>query len=204
MSFEVPLLELGLLRLHNDVIAALDTYEEGGSGEDFDKLQKQYLRALAGFGQVMAKAKEIASAGESSSVGTIKLLAHIPTPLQHLMNEIPGRFDMLNDIIKGREIFSNVGKVAKSSTLRRFITAKDDNEKKTLAWGILSDNEGIMRITLRDFRPHVGKLLQIGQRDLAQRMTEDYLASYAEGFNRYLADVHQITLKSRETRLAHD
>lgn len=201
MSFEVPLLELNLLQLHKDVIRALDEYEAGGSGQKFDKLQRQYLRALAGFGQVMNKAKEIANAGESVSVGTIKLLAHIPTPLQHLMNQIPGRFDMLNDIIKGREVFSNVGQVAKSSTLRRFITAKDDNEKKTLAWGILSDAEGVMRITLRDFRPHVGMLLQVGQQDLAQRMTQDYLDSYAEGFNRYLADVQQITLKSRETRM---
>lgn len=201
MSFEVPLHELNLLRLHEDVMEALYAYERGGSGATFDKLQRQYLSALAGFGQVMTKAKEIANAGESGSVGTIKLLAHIPTPLQRLMNEIPGRFDMLNDIIKGREIFSNVGRVAKASTLRRFITAKDDNEKKTLAWGILSDNDGIMRITLRDFRPHVGMLLQIGQHDLAQRMTQDYLDSYAAGFNQYLSDVKLITHQSRETRI---
>jgi hypothetical protein len=205
MSFEVPLLELNLLQLHQAVIKALDAYEGGGGGGGaFDKLQRQYLRALAGFGEVMSKAKEIANAGESASVSSIKLLAHIPLPLQSLLNEIPGRFDMLNDIIKGREIFSNVGQVAKSSTLRRFITAKDDNEKKTLAWGILSDADGVMRITLRDFRPHVGMLLKIGQRDLAKRITQDYLDSYAHGFNRYLADVQQITLKSRETRMMRD
>lgn len=204
MSFEVPLLELNLLELHQEVIKALDAYNEGSTGHTFDKLQRQYLGALAGFGMVMQRAKEIANAGETASVSSIKLLAHIPMPLQHLLNEIPGRFDMLNDIIKGREIFSNVGKVAKASTLRRFITAKDDNEKKTLAWGVLSDNDGIMRISLRDFRPHVGMLLKIGQRDLAKRITQDYLDSYAEGFNRYIADVQQITLRSRETRLTRD
>jgi hypothetical protein len=70
-------------------------------------------------------------------VGSIKLLAYMPAPLQRLLDNIPGRFDVLNDIIKGREVFSNVGAVAKTSTLTRFITAKDDNDKKTLAWGVI-------------------------------------------------------------------
>jgi hypothetical protein len=201
MSFEVPLGELNLLGLHEQVMAALAAYEQGGKGESFDNLQRQYLAALAGFGQVMAKAKEIANAGESSSVGSIKLLAHMPMALQRLLDQIPGKFDTLNDIIKGREVFSNVGQVAKSSTLRRFITAKDDNEKKALAWGVLTDAQNVMIISLRDFRPHVKMLMDIGQRDLAQRITEDYLESYAKGFNRWVADVQRITLKSRETKM---
>ena len=136
----------------------------------------------------MQRAKEIANLGQSASVGSIKLLAHIPPPLQHLLNQIPGRFDMLNDIIKGREVFSNVGRVAKSSTLKRFITAKDDNDKKDLAWGVLTDGEGQMVISLRDFRPHVRLLIEIGQRDLARRITEDYLDAYVQGFNTYIHD----------------
>lgn len=204
MSFEVPLQELNLPERHRQVIAALDDYENYAGSRDaayqrFDTAQRNYLAALAGFGAVMDRAKEIANQGESASVGTIKLLAHMSQPLQQFMDKIPGRFDVLNDIIKGREVFSNVGAVAPNSTLTRFITAKDDNNKKTLAWGVLTDAKGVMRVSLRDFRPHVGLLLKAGQAGLAMRLTDDYLLAYANGFNAYIGDLQRITRKSRET-----
>ena len=77
-------------------------------------------------------------------------MAQMPTPLQRLLDQIPGRFDILNDLIKGREIFSNIGAVARSSSLTRFASAKDDNDKKELAWGVLTDASGTMVLTLRD------------------------------------------------------
>jgi hypothetical protein len=206
MSFEVPLGDLNLIGLHEDVMLALYRYErgEGDRSTDyqrFDELQREYLATLAGFGAILSKAKDIAIRGESASVGSIKLLAHMPTSLQRLLDHIPGRFDILNDIIKGREVFSNVGVVASSSTLRRFITAKDDNDKKTLAWGVITDAEGTMRISLRDFRPHVGKLSAAGYGDLAGLMTQDYLDSYGRGLNSYVRDLQRITAASRETRM---
>ncbi len=109
---------------------------------------------------------------------------------------------MLNDIIKGREVFSNVGAVAPDSTLTRFITAKDDNDRKTLAWGVLTDANGVMRLSLRDFRPHVRLLMDIGRRDLATCLVQDYLDAYANGLNSYIRDLYRITLTSRETRMA--
>lgn len=207
MSFTVPLDELDLLNLHEQSINFLDAYEQASGGrrgnlyEEFDRYQRTYLATIAGFGDVMLRAKEIALAGQSSSVGTIKLLAHMPTPLQRLLDEIPGRFEVLNDIIKGREVFSNVGAVASTSTLTRFITAKDDNDKKTLAWGVITTADGTMRMSLRDFRPHIKLLLAAGEKELAQVLTEDYLVAYAEGFNQYIQDLQRITLASRETRL---
>jgi hypothetical protein len=206
MTFEVPLKELDLLRLHADVIDALNTYEDAASSRsafyaEFDELQRMYLATLAGFGTVLSKAKEIALAGQSVSVGTIKLLAHMPAPLQRLLDQVPGRFEVLNDIIKGREVFSNVGAVAATSTLTRFITAKDDNDRKTLAWGVITDAQGTMRISLRDFRSHVAALQAVGRRDLAVRITQDYLDAYAGGLNEYIRDVQRITRFSRETRL---
>jgi hypothetical protein len=125
----------------------------------------------------------------------------MPTPLQRLLDDVPGRFDILNDIIKGREVVSNVGAVAPKSTLTRFITAKDDNEKKTLAWGIITDARGVMRISLRDFRPHVRLLKAAGQKELAARIVQDYLDAYAHGLNHYIQDLLKITEASRETRL---
>ncbi len=205
MSFEVPLNDLDLINLHQRVLEALEVYESAVGDRtaiyaEFERLQRSYLATLAGFGEVLSKAKEIAILGESASVGAIKLLAHMPPPLQRMLDKVPGRFDVLNDIIKGREIFSNVGAVARTSTLTRFITAKDDNDKKTLAWGILTDAKGAMRITLRDFRPHVSLLEASGHRDLATRIAQDYLDAYAHGLNSFIRDLQRIIQASRDTR----
>ncbi len=207
ITFEAPLKELDFINLHQQCVAALESYKSGqGDRSDdytnFDKLQRNYLASLAGFGAVLSRAKEIAIAGESASVGAIKMLAHMPTPLQRMLDQIPGRIDLLNDLIKGREVFSNVGAVAPTSTLTRFITAKDDNDKKDLAWGVMTDAQGIMRITLRDFRPHIRSLLAVKQKDLATCIVQDYLDTYANGLNTYIKELRRITETSRETRLA--
>jgi len=195
-----------LLNLHQRTVQALDAYENAGGDrstlyQDFDQTQRTYLATLAGFGTILDKLKEIAVQGESASVGAIKLLAHLPPALQSLLTKVPDRFEMLNNVLKGREVFSNVGAVVPTSTLRRFVTAKDDNEQKQLAWGIITDADGVLRISLRDFRPHVAALQAINRSDLADQITQDYLDSYAEGFNAYIQDLHRITLASRETQM---
>lgn len=206
LVFEPPLYELNLLELHRQTIEALDCYEQAAGNRtaayaEFDRLQRTYLATLAGFGAALSRAKEIALRGESGSVGAIKLLAHMPPAIQRLLDNVPGQFDLLNDLIKGSEVFSNVGAVAPGSSLTRFVTAKDDNDKKSLAWGVLSDSNGVMRLTLRDFRRHVGPLHEAGCRQLALAITRDTLASYALGFNGYVRDLRRITVASRETRL---
>lgn len=209
MTFQVPIHELHVLELHEQVVSALNhykqaTYDRDEAYQEFDHLQRTYLAALAGCGVVFSRAKEIAALGESNSVGTIKLLAHLPVPLQRLLDKIPSRFDVLNDLIKGREVFSNIGVVASNSSLLRFMSAKDDNEGKTLAWGVLTDAEGMMRITLRDFRPHVQLLTAVGRADLATRLVQDYLNAYASGLNDYVRDLRRVTMASRETRMVSD
>jgi hypothetical protein len=207
LSMEVPLVELDLLSLHRRAVHALEAYESA-SGERsaqhraFDTAQRAYLAALAGLGIILDKLKEIAIQGESASVGAIKLLAHLPPVLQRLLDKVPARFELLNNMLKGQEVFSNVGAVVPSSTLKRFVTAKDDNEQKQLVWGIITDADSVMRISLRDFRPHVAGLHAIGRRDLARLITQDYLDAYAEGFNTFIHDLQRITVASRETRLA--
>ena len=76
--------------------------------------------------------------------------------------------------------------------------------KKTLAWGVLTDAGGTLRITLRDFRPHVGLLEAVGQRELATRIAQDYVDAYARGLNGYVSDLRRITQASRETRLKQE
>jgi hypothetical protein len=205
MVFEVPVHEIDLLGLHQQTLKALEEYENGNDDQSeahalFDSLQREYLATLASLAAVLTRAKEVGVHGESASVETIKLLAHIPTPVQRLLDRIPNRFDVLNDLIKGREIFSNIGRVVPSSSLTRFATAKDDNEKKDLVWGVVTDADGVMRITLRDFRSHVGPLRRMGRKVLAEKMAQDYLDKYAIGLNEYVDQVLQITSKSRETR----
>jgi hypothetical protein len=205
LSIEVPLAELDLLNLHDQVLQSLDAYENATGDrttvyEQFDQLQRTYLATLAGFGTILNKWKEIAIQGETASVGAIKLLAHLPPALQRLLDMVPERFELLNNMLKGREVFSNVGAVVSTSTLTRFVTAKDDNDQKQLVWGIITDADGVMHISLRDFRPHVAALRMVGRRDLADRIAQDYLHAYINGFNTYISDLHRITEASRKTQ----
>jgi hypothetical protein len=207
MNFEVPLKELGLLNLHAQNLQALHNYQSASGNREqlyaqFDQLQRTYLATLAGFGELVAKAKAIAISGEDTTIGVLKLVGVLPAAVQNLLEKIPQQSDMLNDLIRGREVFSNLGAVAKSSSLGRFITAKDDNEQKTLAWAVITDSGGTLHLSLRDFRPHVGMMLNANQRDLATWITRDYLESYARGLNQYVSELRRITLASRETRIS--
>jgi hypothetical protein len=205
LNLEVPLAELDLLGLHTRTIQALDRYE-GGPGDranhyaEFDRSQRLYLASLAGFGLFLARAKQVAGQGQSASVGAIKLLAHLPHPVQRLLDRVPERFELVNNLIKGGEVFSNIGAVAPTSSLTRFITAKDDNERKQLVWGVMTDANGLMQISLRDFRPHVAALLAAGRKDLAGLVAQDYLDAYAQGLNDYVRDLFRIITASRETQ----
>jgi hypothetical protein len=191
---------------HQSALAALHAYQNAvgnrqAAYEQFDEQQRYYLSMIAAFGVLMRKYKDITLSGQSTSTAAIRMLAWMPDAIRHLLDEIPGRFDVLNEVIKGEEVFSNVGRVAKGSTLRRFITAKDDNQQKTLAWGVLTDDQNVVHLALRDFRPHVTLLAEIGRSDLADLIAQDVLNSYATGFNQFIRELREITASSRETRL---
>ena len=198
MTFEVPLQNLDIVNRHQQTLAALANYERAARNrtiayDQFDKLQRTYLGTLAGLGEVLSRAKERARKGDSFSMYNIKLLAYLPTTMQRLLDNIPNHFDGINDAIKGREVFSNVGVVAPSSSLTRFITAKDDNEKKELAWAVLTDAQETMYLSLRDFRPHVAQLTAVNRQSLATEITTDLLNSYANGLNQFVQDLLRIT-----------
>jgi len=199
LNIEVPLAELDLLNLHTQTIKTLAEYESGTKHNEklykkFSDLQRRHLATISGFGTILAKAKAIAVQGESASVGAIKLLAHLPAPLKKLLDQVPARYEKLNNLIKGTEVLSNLGAVARSSSLTRFITAKDDNEQKQLTWGVMTDAQGIMKITLRDFRSHVALLHEAGRRGLANLIAQDYLDSYVQGLNMFVQEVTRIAV----------
>lgn len=210
LNIEMPLREFDFINLHKQALAALLQYQTGGGDrskayKEFDAVQRRYLTVLASLGIWLRAFKESAIMGKTSSISTIKMLAHLPTSMQRWLDRsLSDKFDVLNDLIKGREVFSNVGEVVRDSTLRRFSSAKDDNDKKALVWGVLTDAQGVVHITLRDFRPYVRLLERLGQRALAKKVAQAYLDAYVAGFNAYVQDLHHITQFSRETQLERE
>jgi hypothetical protein len=158
----------------------------------FDKARRELLAYLKAFGELMDAIKAVTMRGESFNTATIRLLAHLPPSMQHLMNGLPQRVGALNEIVKGNEVFSNVGRVAPGSTITRFISAKDDGETKELIWGVLTDDQDRLQISLRDFRPFVPQLLALGEEALADLLAHDYLQTYVEGFNRFVDELRAI------------
>jgi hypothetical protein len=155
----------------------------------FDQSRRELFAYLKAFGEVLDAVKAVTMRGESFNTATIQLLGHLPASMQHLLDQIPQRIGVLNEIIKGNEVFSNVGRVAETSTLHRFISAKDDGETKWLVWGVMTDAEGTLRVSLRDFRPYVGSLIALGEAELADRLAQDYLDRYVKGLNRFVAEL---------------
>lgn len=173
----------------------------GRQGRDawnsFYEARNRYLEMLRMFGVLMLKYKEVALSGKSFSTATLRILASVPKRLQPMFRNIPDRIDILNDMLKGTEVFSNAGKVAETSSLTRFITAKDDNRKKTLCWGIMTRADDEMVISLRDFRPQLSVLVKQNAYDVAKLITEDFLEGYAAGLEGYIRELTEIVKSSR-------
>ncbi|MEM7028247.1 MAG: FHA domain-containing protein [Chloroflexota bacterium] len=136
--------------------------------------------------------KQVTRQGASLSTAAIKYLAHLPPSMQGALDAIPEQIGALNEVLKGEEVFSNVGRVAPSSSLVRFMSAKDDGRSKFMVWGLMCDRTGTLKITLRDFRPHVAQLQALGQTDLATLITQDYVESYARGVNQFAEDLAKV------------
>jgi hypothetical protein len=164
----------------------------------FDRARRELLTYLKAFGELMDTLKAVTMRGESFNTASIRLLGHLHPSMQNLLDQIPQRIGALNEVIKGNEAFSNVGRVAPGTSLTRFISARDDGQTKELIWGILTDDQGQMHISLRDFRPFVPQLLILGETELADLLAEDYLERYVDGLNRFVAELSTL-ITSKET-----
>jgi hypothetical protein len=161
-------------------------------GPELAAVRNDILKKLAVFSGVLSALKEMTMRGYSFNTAVVRLLAHLPPTMQRVLDLIPQKISMLNEIIKGEEVFSNVGRVARGSSLSRFISAKDDGDTKNLVWGFITDDLGRLHISLRDFRRHVRPLLLNGYEELAQAITQDYLDAYAEGLNCFVQDLIEL------------
>jgi hypothetical protein len=189
-SFSNPLTEIpDLFKVTQERHQAYHGHSDLAHWSAFDHARRELMAYLAAFGEVLDALKALTMRGESFNSATLRLLAHLPASLQHLLDQVPQRISVLNEIIKGSEVFSNVGRVAPGTSLTRFISAKDDGQTKELIWGVLTDDQGRMCVTLRDFRPFVPQLLALGEGDLATLLAQDYLDGYVRGLNAFVAEL---------------
>jgi hypothetical protein len=179
-TFRNPLPEL-LPRLDvcNQLIPRLQQGGDAGLHERFEAERRALAGDLQRFHITLAVLKRVTMQGESFNTAALRLLGHLPGVMQHIVDLIPQKIGVLNEILKGREVFSNVGQAAPGSSLTRFASARDDGATKLLIWGVMSDASGSLAVTLRDFRPHVAPLARAGRADLAQLLAQDYVDHYA-------------------------
>ncbi|HEU4322220.1 MAG TPA: hypothetical protein VFS21_03640 [Roseiflexaceae bacterium] len=193
-TFRNPLPEL-LVRLDrcNALVSQLRAQPgDAGVSAAFAQERSALFADLYNFGAALQALKQVTMRGESFNSAALRLLGHLPQSMQHLVDLIPQKIDILNEILKGREVFSNVGQIAPGSTLTRFASARDDGATKLLVWGVMSDARGQLVVTLRDFRPHVGPLLERGRPDLAEMLAQDYLDDYAAGVNALIRRIQRV------------
>jgi hypothetical protein len=182
-----------------------DTPEGQDALQHFLRKRTFLIGNLRAFSHILAASKAVALRGDSLSVAIFNMLAHLPAWLQRTLNNIPDRVILLNEIIKGDEVYSNVGRVARGSSLTRFMSAKDDGNTKDLVWGVMTDDENRLYVTMRDFRPHVKPLIQAGRIDLARQMAQDYVQSYTQdliGLVARLTAMLQVEIPGRSNDLA--
>lgn len=155
-----------------------DTPEGIAAFQQFALKRTLLVGNLRAFSYILDANKQVALRGDSIEVAILNLLVGLPSWLQHQLKQIVENSTVLNEIVRGDEVYSNVGRVVQGSSIRRFMTAKDDGNTKALAWGIMSDDDGRLYITMRDFRPHVRPLVKAGHIDLARDMAQDYVNTY--------------------------
>jgi hypothetical protein len=149
----------------------------------FEAERTELCGDLLAYAAVLRALREITTRGESFTTAALRLMGHLPRPMQSLLDLIPQKIDLLNEIVKGAEVFSNIGQVARSSSVSRFASSRDDGDTKLLIWGLMADARGQLVITLRDFRPHVAPLLAAGHGALAELLAADFLEAYAQTLN---------------------
>jgi len=198
-TFRSPL--PNFLEEHDGLVKLLQASEtDDNAHRDFTIKREYYLGYLQAFCELMQRYREIATSGESMSSTAIRLIAGLPGAMQQIVDSIPGRLTVVNEAIKGEEVFSNVGRVVNGSTITRFSSAKDDNDQKILVWGIMTDDDDRLTITLRDFRKPVLQLANAGQTEIAQRITADYLEQFVAGVYRFSKEMESIVGHSYHLR----
>jgi hypothetical protein len=163
----------------DSLLARLRRYADAATRQEFERERQELYLELRSYAALLRALKQVTMRGESFTTAALRLMAHLPGAMQSLVDLIPQKIGILNEIIKGHEVFSNAGQVAATSSITRFASSRDDGDTKLLVWGVMSDADGTLVLTLRDFRPYVAPLLRLGRADLARVLAQDYLDTYA-------------------------
>jgi hypothetical protein len=81
-----------------------------------------------------------------------QLMVLTPPPLRAIGNWATEQLKWTNDRIKGREVFSNVGRVPSGVSAARFVSARGLGGAHDRVWGVLTTDRGELYLSLRDFR----------------------------------------------------
>lgn len=100
-----------------------------------------------------------------------QLMVLTPPTLRAMGNWATEQLAWTSDRIKGREVFSNVGRVPSGVSATRFISARGLGDAHDRVWGALTTDQGELYISLRDFR-------RDGQDPAAAQAYVDQFASF--------------------------
>ncbi|HYF75950.1 MAG TPA: hypothetical protein VD973_02370 [Symbiobacteriaceae bacterium] len=142
-----------------------------------DQAPRGNLRALhEALQQVYAATRQ----GRTFAHRAQQVMVLTPPPFRAVGNWATEQVAWTNDRIKGREVFSNVGRVLPGSSAARFVSARGLGGAHDRVWGIMTTDRGALYVSMRDFRP-------AGQN---QAMAQAYLDGFARFVNRM---VNQLT-----------
>ncbi len=186
-----------LLHLRDEAIKRKLFGSNRAAVDQFYQERQNYLGSLHAFSEVMQRYRDIATSGQSMGATAIRLIAGLPEAAQKIVDGIPGQLTVVNEAIKGEEVFSNVGQVVSNSSISRFSSAKDDNDKKVMVWGIMTDAQDTLHIALRDFRQPVLDLALEGHPQVAQTITLDFLIGYMEGLYTFVDQMQSLIMTDK-------
>lgn len=127
---------------------------------------------------IFRKKFNLALQGKSFSTKASRLFVASPYPMRDVGDWVTEQVKGLQTRVKGDELFSSLGQMPPWSTAIRFMSARSKGKAQQRVWGIMTDNQQRLMITLRDFHPLTVMLIRNGQGNLAASILQDYLNAF--------------------------
>ncbi|MDF2627092.1 MAG: hypothetical protein K0R39_923 [Symbiobacteriaceae bacterium] len=135
--------------------------------------------ALQALNRTLSETYAATKQGETFACLAQQVMVLTPPPLRAPGNWATEQLAWTRDRIKGREVFSNLGRLPAGATTTRFVSARGLGGAHDRVWGIMTTVRGELYVSMRDFRPG-------GQHPAVARA---YVDGYAMFTNRL---VHQL------------
>ncbi|MBI5509930.1 MAG: hypothetical protein HY903_14335 [Deltaproteobacteria bacterium] len=139
--------------------------------------------ALAAFARAAEKFRSQLAAGVSPTFAAIGPLKTCPGPFRNAAHRLPLRSAAVRRGVIGDQLFSNLGQMAPGSAITRVSGARGDVGDRGIILTTLTNCRRELFISIRDFRPYVGELCDLGHPDAATVLAQDYVDGYASTTN---------------------